>query len=70
MLFGEVVVIRLNAEVLVYLSLLSGKETFYFLNACLLNKELLVFQLGAVIGIVSHQIFTQEDARVETFANA
>ena len=70
MLFGEVVVIRLNAEVLVYLGLLCGEETFYFLNACLLNKELLVFQLGAVIGIVSHQIFTQEDAGVETFANA
>ena len=43
MLLGEVVVIGLNAEVFVYLGLLGSEETFNFLNARLLYKQLLVF---------------------------
>ena len=38
MLLGEVVVVGLNAEVFVDLSLFSSEETFDLLNACLLNK--------------------------------
>lgn len=36
MLFGEVVVIRLNTEVFVNFSLLSGEETFNFFDTGLL----------------------------------
>jgi hypothetical protein len=38
MLLGEVVVIRLNAEVFVYLGLLGSEETFNFLDASLVLK--------------------------------
>ena len=38
MLLGEVVVIRLNAEVLVNLGLLGSEETSNFLNASLVYK--------------------------------
>ena len=33
------------------------------------NKELLIFEFGAVLGIVTHQVLTEVDAGVEPFPN-
>ena len=62
----------LNAEVLVNLLFLCVQEPFDFLDSSVFHKSGTVFQRFVLVcvGVVSHQEFGKEDARVETSLDA
>ena len=57
---------RLQRKVLEDLLAFGSEETADFLDTCLLQEQRLIFQLAAVVGVVTHQEFGQVDAGVET----
>ena len=61
---------RLQGEVLEDLLPLSGEETADFLDASLLEEKRCVLKLTGMVGVVTHQEFSQVDAGVEAFSDA
>ena len=68
--FTEVSLVILQSEVLENLLAFAHEETFDLLGLRLLNKHLSVFKLGTMVWIVSHQVFSEEDAWVKPIADA
>ena len=52
-----------------YLLSLDQEETSDLLNSRVLHKQLSILKLCSVLRVVSHQEFTQEDARVESLTD-
>ena len=67
---AEVGVELLQGEVLEDLGALRLEEATDFLDSGELLEKVSVLKLGAVLRVVSHQVLSQEDARVESLADA
>ena len=65
----ERLVVGLLREVLVEFLAAEVEEAAELFNVRPRLEELLVLELGAVLGVVAHQELAEEDARVEAFAN-
>ena len=69
-LFCEVRMVWLKRKVLENFSSFGHKEASDFFNARLFLKELRIFQFSAMLGVVSHEIFSQVDAGVKALSDA
>ena len=66
---AKVRVIRLQSKVLKDLLSLANEESSNLFHSGKLFKKVGILQLGSLIWVISHQVFSQEDARVESLSN-
>ena len=68
-LFCEVRMVGLQSKMLENLCSLWNKESSNFFNSGLLLEKFRIFQFSTVLGVISHQVFAQVDARVKSFSD-
>ena len=69
-LFREVRMVWLQGEMFEDFRALGHKEAPDFLNARLQLEQFIVFQFGAVLRVIAHEVLTQIDAGVKAFSDA
>lgn len=67
--FAEVRIELLQCEMLENLLTLGLEETSNFFHSRVLLEKIGILKLAPVLGVVAHQVLSQEDAGVETSAN-
>jgi hypothetical protein len=68
-LFCEVRMVGLQSKMLENLGSLCNKEPSNFFNASLVFEKFRIFQFCSVLRVLSHQVFTQVNARVESLSD-